>query len=139
MGAGRLVTLLSWVPALFGPTSAHNTVVVRRMWDVLPYSPCMVDDGAHNTVDVQRHVEGAILCLSGMGVEGAHSTVGQMSTPTTLLGFCHAWKVAGHPSDMSYRLLTCRCAGYSPWYCGRLECSALLAPPVSWSSLSGCP
>ena len=35
---------------------AHNTVVVRRMWEVLPYLPCMVDDGAHNTVDVQRHV-----------------------------------------------------------------------------------
>ena len=31
----------------------HNTVVVRRMWEVLPYSPCMVDDGAHNTIDVQ--------------------------------------------------------------------------------------
>ena len=31
---------------------AHNTIVVRRMWEVLPYSPCMVDDGAHNTVDV---------------------------------------------------------------------------------------
>ena len=31
---------------------AHNSVVVRRMWEVLPYSPCMVDDGAHNTVDV---------------------------------------------------------------------------------------
>ena len=31
---------------------AHNTVVVRRMCEVLPYLPCMVDDGAHNTVDV---------------------------------------------------------------------------------------
>ena len=31
---------------------AHNTVVVRCMWEVLPYSPCMVDDGTHNTVDV---------------------------------------------------------------------------------------
>ena len=30
----------------------HNTVVVRHMWEVLPYSPCMVDDNAHNTVDV---------------------------------------------------------------------------------------
>ena len=56
---------------------AHNTVCVRRMWEVLPYSPCMVDDGAHNTVDVQRHVRGALPCLSGMGVDGAHNTVGQ--------------------------------------------------------------
>ena len=30
---------------------AYNTVVVRRMWEVLPHSPCMVNDGAHNTVD----------------------------------------------------------------------------------------
>ena len=35
---------------------AHNIVCVRHMWEVLPYSPCMVDDGAHNTIDVQRHV-----------------------------------------------------------------------------------
>ena len=34
----------------------HNTVYVRRMWKVLPYSPCMANDGAHNTVDAQRHV-----------------------------------------------------------------------------------
>ena len=30
---------------------AHNTVYVRRMWEVLPHSPCMANDGAHNTVD----------------------------------------------------------------------------------------
>ena len=30
---------------------AHNTVVVRRMWEVLPHSPCMVNDDAHNIVD----------------------------------------------------------------------------------------
>ena len=54
---------------------AHNTVVVRRMCEVLPYSPCMVDDDAHNTVDVQRHVGGALPCLSGMRVDGAHNTV----------------------------------------------------------------
>ena len=36
----------------------HNTVCVRRMWEVLPHSPCMANDGAHNTVDVQRHVGG---------------------------------------------------------------------------------
>ena len=35
---------------------AHNIVCVRRMWEVLPYSPCMANDGAHNTVDAQRHV-----------------------------------------------------------------------------------
>ena len=51
----------------------------------------MVNAGAHNTVDAQRHMGGALPCLSGMGVDGAHKTVGKMSTPTTLLG-----KVAGY-------------------------------------------
>ena len=37
---------------------AHNTVDVRRMWEVLPYSPCMENGGAHNTVDAQRHMGG---------------------------------------------------------------------------------
>ena len=69
---------------------AHNTVVVRCMWEVLLYSPCMVNDGVHNNVDVQRHVGGALPCLFGMGVDGTHNTVGQMSAPTTLLGFGQA-------------------------------------------------
>ena len=34
---------------------------------------------------------------------GTYHTVGQMSAPTTLLGFWHAWKVVGHPFDMSCR------------------------------------
>ena len=69
---------------------AHNTVVVRRMWEALPHPPSMVGDGAHTTINVQRHVGGALLHLSGMGVDGAHNTVGQISPPTTLLGFWHA-------------------------------------------------
>ena len=56
---------------------AHNTVVVRCMWEVFLYSPCMVNDSAHNTVDAQRHVGGALPYLSGMGVDGAHNTVGE--------------------------------------------------------------
>ena len=44
----------------------------------------------------QRHVGGALSYLSGMGVDDAHNTVGEMSAPTTLLGFCHARKVAGY-------------------------------------------
>ena len=44
----------------------------------------------------QRHVGGALSCLSGVGVDGAHNTIGEMSVPTTLLGFYHARKVAGH-------------------------------------------
>ena len=34
---------------------------------------------------------GALSCLSGMGVDGAHNSIGKMSAPTTLLG-----KVAGY-------------------------------------------
>ena len=34
---------------------------------------------------------GALPCLSGMGVDGAHNTVGKISAPTTLLG-----KVVGY-------------------------------------------
>ena len=37
---------------------AHNIVCVRRMQEVLLHSPCMANDGAHNTVDAQRHVGG---------------------------------------------------------------------------------
>ena len=31
---------------------AYNTVDVKHMWEVLPHSSCMANDGAHNTVDV---------------------------------------------------------------------------------------
>ena len=47
----------------------------------------------HNTVDASEACGGALLCLSGMGVDGAHNTVGKMLAPTTLLGkvigYCH--------------------------------------------------
>ena len=66
---------------------AHNTVNVRCMWEVASSSSGMADVGACHTVDALRHVGGALPCLSGMGVDGAHNTIGQMSAPTTLLGF----------------------------------------------------
>ena len=68
---------------------AHNTVNVRCMWEIVSSSSGMTDVGACHTVDAQRHVGGALPCLFGMGVDGAHNTVGKMSTPTTLLGFWH--------------------------------------------------
>ena len=46
----------------------------------------MVNVGAHNTVDAQRHVGEPLPCLSGMGVDGAHNTVGKMSAPIILFG-----------------------------------------------------
>ena len=48
-----LLSLVAHVGGYKMMVGAHNTVVVRRMWDVLPYSPCMVNDSAHNTVDVR--------------------------------------------------------------------------------------
>ena len=45
---------------------AHNTIYVRRMWDISPYSPCMLNDGAHNTVDAQRH-EGSLTVFAWFG------------------------------------------------------------------------
>ena len=74
----RVRILLSLVAHVVGykmMVGAHNTVVVRRMWEILPYSSCIVDDGTHNTVDVQRHMGGALPRLSGMGVDVAHKTV----------------------------------------------------------------
>ena len=40
----------------------------------------MVNAGAHNTVDAQRHVGEPYR----MGVNGTHNIVGKMSAPTTL-------------------------------------------------------
>ena len=70
-----LLSLVAHAVGYMMIVGAHNTVCVRRMWEVLPYSPCMANDGAHNTVDVQRHV-GVLLCSPGIEVEGAHNTVG---------------------------------------------------------------
>ena len=52
---------------------AHNTVNVRCMWEVASSSSGMADVGACHTVDALRHVGGALPCLSGMGVDGAHN------------------------------------------------------------------
>ena len=57
----RIRMLLSLVAHTIGykmMVGAHNTVVVRRMWVVLPCSPCMVNDGTHNTAWV-------LICLEG--------------------------------------------------------------------------
>ena len=60
----RVCMLLSLVAHAVGykmMVGAHNTVCVRCMWEVLPYSPCMANDGVHNTVEAQRHVGGFIV------------------------------------------------------------------------------
>ena len=54
--------------------NAHNTVCVRRMWEVLPYSLCMANDGGHNIVDAQRH----------MGFFYRVGLVWELMVPTTL-------------------------------------------------------
>ena len=62
MCARMLLSLVAHAVGYKLVVGAHNTVYVRRMWEVLPCSP-------------------------GMGIDGAHNTVGQTLTPTTLLEF----------------------------------------------------
>ena len=53
--------LLSLVAHVIGYkmiVGAHNTVNVRRMWDVASSSSGMADVGARHTVDAERYVEG---------------------------------------------------------------------------------
>ena len=50
---------------------AHNTVYVRRLWQALPCSPRMANDGA------PQHYKANV---------GTYNTVRQMSAPTTLFG-----------------------------------------------------
>ena len=56
-----LLSLVAHVVGYKMVVGSHNTVYVRRMWEVLPCSPCMANDGTHNTVDAQRHVGGFIV------------------------------------------------------------------------------
>ena len=65
----------------------HNTVNVRCMWEVASSSSSMADVGACYTVDAQRLARGFTVLVRYGSVAGAHNTVGQMSAPTTLLGF----------------------------------------------------
>ena len=79
---GRLCRLL-----LVWQTSVSATLLIPGgMQGVLPCSPGVVNVGAHNTVDAQRHMGRSLTMFSGMGVDGAYNTVGKMSAPTTLLG-----------------------------------------------------
>ena len=56
---------------------ACHTVDTRGMQGVLPCSSGTVNTGAHNTVDALEAHGGALLYLSGMGVNGTHNTVGE--------------------------------------------------------------
>ena len=71
-------------------------LLLRGMQGVLPCSPNTVNAGTHNTVDASKARGGALPYLSGMGVDGAHNTVGKMSARTTLLAFCHVREVVGY-------------------------------------------
>ena len=89
----------------------------------------MVNLGAHNTIDAQRHVGGPYR----MGVNGAHNTVeGNVGAYNTIC----VKAVAEYCS--------CRCTGYGPWYHGltyvpyfafsvRSVVLSERASPVSWS------
>ena len=69
-----LLSLIAHVVGYKMMVGAHNTVVVKRLWEILSFSTCMVDGGVYNTVDVQRHVgEPYHVCL-----------VWELMVPTTL-------------------------------------------------------
>ena len=54
----RLLSLVAHAVGYKMIVGGHNTVYARRMWEVLPHSPCMANDDAHNTIDAQRCVWG---------------------------------------------------------------------------------
>ena len=58
----------------------------------------------------QRHVGGALPYLSGIGVDGAHNTVGE-----NVGVYNTAWALS---CQGCCRVLSCRCTGYGPWYYG---------------------
>ena len=88
---------------------ACHTVDVQRHARVLPCSPGRVNADAHNTVDALEAHGGALPYLSGMGVDGAHNTVGE-----NVGAYNTAWVLLCQGGRM---VLSCRCIGYGPWYC----------------------
>ena len=116
----RVRTLLNLVAHAVGykmMVGAHNTIHARRMWEVLPHSPCMANDGAHNTIDAQRHV-GVLPCSPGMGIDGAHNTVGQNVGAHNTAWILTCLEGCRVPFWHVLLVLSCRCSGYGPWYCG---------------------
>ena len=65
---------------------AHNTLNVKSMWEVLSSSSSMADVSAY-LLSMPRGMWGVLPCLPGMGIDGAHNTVGQTSVPIIPLGF----------------------------------------------------
>ena len=69
----------------------------RGTWAVLPYLPGVVNAAPVTLFDAHRHVGGALPYLSGMGVDGAHNTIGEnvgvYNTVWALLcqGGCRVW------------------------------------------------
>ena len=68
-----LVSLVTQAVGYKMIVGVHNIVDVGHMWEVLPHSPCMTNDGAHNIVDARRHV-GVLPCLPST----------ELMAPTTL-------------------------------------------------------
>ena len=103
---GRLCLLLQiWqmsIPAIL--------LLPRGMQGVLPCSPGTINAGAHNTVDASEARGGALPYLSGMGVDGAHNTVGE-----NVDAYNSAWVLS---CQEGRRVLSCRYTWYGPWYCG---------------------
>ena len=65
---------------------AHNTINVRCMWR-LRRLLLVWQTSVSAILLMPRDMRGVLPCSSGMGVVGAHKTVGQMWAPTILLVF----------------------------------------------------
>ena len=70
--------------------------------------PAIVNVGARNTIDASEARGGALPYLYGMGVDGAHNTVGE-----NVSAYNTAWALS---CQGGRRVLSCRCTGYGPWY-----------------------
>ena len=84
----------------------------------------------------QRHVGGALPYLFGMGVDGAHNTIGE-----NVGAYNTAWVLSWQGGR---RVLSYRCTGYVPRYCGLTYAPYLTfsvrfmvlterASPIGWS------
>ena len=85
---------------------AYHTADAGRHAVVLPCSPGTVNASTHNTIDAQGHVGGALPCLSGMGVDGAHNTIEK-----NVGAYNTAWVLS---CQEGHRVLSYRCIGYGP-------------------------
>ena len=92
-------------------TSAPATLLVPRgMLGVLPCLPGMVNAGAHNTVDASEARGGSLTVFVWYG-----SCLRPQHCRENVGAYNNAWVLS---CQEGRRVLSCRCIGYVPRYCG---------------------